>query len=307
MAVPKEPAKLIFWPLIGWSSVAAIATGIRMHKPKHVGAWWFLAAGTALFITGDNAYTFRSQIQHSQAMFPSWVDVIYLAMYPTMIIGLAWMVQRRTNRERAAVIDSAIVTCALGLLVWVILIAPYFQGSMRTIERLFSVAYPMGDIALLAVGVRLAVGGGTRSKAFWLLVGSVLPLIVADSLYNYLNLTGKWHEHNPVDIAWAAFYIGWGAAALHPSMTDMTARADAAPAMGRFRPFAVATAALMPPAILLCERHHVDDAVAIGVIGVILYGLVFWRIADLARSTAETEGESRFRSLVQTPRTPSSS
>ena len=202
MAFPKDLAKLIFWPLIGWSAVAALVTGIRMHKPKYAGAWWFLTAGTALFIIGDNFYTFRSQIQKlSTDMFPSWVDVIYLAMYPTMIVGLAWMVQRRTNRERAAVIDSAIVTSALGLLVWVILIAPYLSGSMRLIERLTSVAYPMGDIALLAVGVRLAVGGGTRSKSFWLLVGAIVPLILADSLYGFFNLMGTWHEHNPVDIA----------------------------------------------------------------------------------------------------------
>src|SRR5256885_1324667 len=76
MAVPKDTAKLVFWPMIGWSSVAAIVIGIRMHKPKYAGAWRFLAFGTALFITGDNFYTFRSQIQHkSMDMFPSWVDV----------------------------------------------------------------------------------------------------------------------------------------------------------------------------------------------------------------------------------------
>jgi PAS domain S-box-containing protein len=302
MVLPKEPAKLIFWPLIGWSSVIALLVGIHVHKPKNAGAWRFLAAGTAMFIIGDNFYTFRAQIQQKPLeMFPSWVDVIYLAMYPTMIVGLAWMVRRRTNRERAALIDSAIVTSALGLLVWVMLIAPYLDGSMRVIERLTSIAYPMGDIALLAVGVRLAVGGGTRSKSFWLLVGSIVPLIVADSLYGYGNLMGTWHEHNPVDIAWAAFYIGWGAAALHPSMTDMTKRTDSDPSLGGLRLIAVATAALMPPAILLVEQtmHHVDDAVAIGLIGIVLYGLVFFRIADLARVTAETEGESRFRSLVQ--------
>ena len=302
MVVPKDLAKLVFWPIIGWSSVAAILLGIRMHKPAHAGAWRFLAAGTALFIIGDNFYTFRAQIQQkSTDMFPSWVDVIYLAMYPTMIVGLAWMVHRRTNRERAAVLDSAVVTSALGLLVWVVLIAPYLDGSMRVIERLTSIAYPMGDIALFSVGVRLAVGGGTRSKSFWLLIGAMFPLIVADSLYGFFNLLGTWHEHNPVDIAWAAFYIGWGAAALHPSMTDMTKSAEAPPSLGRVRIFAVSTAALMPPAVLLVEQamHKVDDAVAIGCVGIVLYALVFFRIADLARVTAETEGESRFRSLIQ--------
>ena len=65
MVVPQNISKLVFWPLIGWSSVAAIVIGVRIHKPKCKAAWWFIAAGTALFIVGDNAYTFRSQIQHS--------------------------------------------------------------------------------------------------------------------------------------------------------------------------------------------------------------------------------------------------
>jgi PAS domain S-box-containing protein len=300
-AVPKEPAKLIFWPTIGWTSVAAVLFGIRMHKPTTPRAWRFIAAGTALFIVGDNLYTFRSQIQHSSAMFPSYVDVVYLAMYPTMIIGLALMVRCRTRRERAAVIDAAIITAAMGLLAWVILIAPYLTGSMATLARLTSIAYPMADVALLAVGVRLAVGGGTRSQSFWLLTGAIVPLIAADSLYGYLNLIGKWHEHNPIDAGWMIFYLGWGAAALHPSMVHLTERAEARSSFSVGRLVTVATAALIPPAVLLFEQamHAVDDAVAIGVIGIVLYALVFVRIAGLARLMAETEGESRFRSLVQ--------
>ena len=84
-------------------------------------------------------------------------------------------------------------------------------------------------------------------------------------------------------------------------MTDMTEHTQSEPSHGGVRLIAVATAALMPPAILLVEqlRHQVDDAVAIGVVGIVLYGLVFWRIADVARVAAQTEGESRFRSLVQ--------
>ena len=301
-AVPKEPAKLIFWPLIGWSSVAAIVVGTKLHKPATPVAWRFIATGTALFILGDNLYTFRAQIQQkSMDMFPSYVDVVYLAMYPTMIIGLAMMVRCRTKRERAAVIDAAIITSAIGLLAWVILIAPYLVGEMSILARLTSIAYPLADVALLAIGVYLAVGGGTRSKAFWLLTGSVVPLIIADSLYGYMNLMGTWHEHNPVDAFWILFYLGWGTAALHPSMRDLTVPAKTSPSLSSRRLIVVAAAALMPPTVLLVEQAtgSVDDAVAIGIVGIALFSLVFFRISGLARMMAKTEGESRFRALVQ--------
>src|SRR4051794_37465088 len=79
-------SKLIIWPAIGWSSVIAIVVGTRMHKSDARSAWYLLAIGAALFAGGDNLYTFRSQIQHlSNDMFPSYVDGLYLAMYPFMI------------------------------------------------------------------------------------------------------------------------------------------------------------------------------------------------------------------------------
>ena len=32
--LPTVPAKLIVWPALGWSSVAAIAVGVRLHRPQ---------------------------------------------------------------------------------------------------------------------------------------------------------------------------------------------------------------------------------------------------------------------------------
>ena len=152
------------------------------------------------------------------------MDLVYLAMYPLLIAGLAWMVRKRSDgRDRASVIDAGIITASVGLVAWVFLIAPYVRSAdLGVVERLVSIAYPLGDIALLAIAVRLAVGGGRRPPAFWLLAGSIVPLIAADSLYGYLNLAGTWHEHNLVDAGWIVFYVGWGAAALHPSMAQLT-------------------------------------------------------------------------------------
>src|SRR5438270_723516 len=43
--LPAGPAKLVVWPAIGWSSVAAICVGLRLHKPDAPAAWYLLAAG----------------------------------------------------------------------------------------------------------------------------------------------------------------------------------------------------------------------------------------------------------------------
>ena len=64
---------------------------------------------------------------------------------------------------------------------------------------------------------------GSRSTtgacpAFYLLVGSIVSLLAVDSAYNYALLTGTYNHQLSYDVGWIAFYLLWGAAALHPSM-----------------------------------------------------------------------------------------
>ena len=73
---------------------------------------------------GDNLYSFRNYVQHADALFPSYVDVVYLSMYPLLIAGLVRMVHHRSGRDRTSVIDAGIITSGIGLVVWVFVIAP---------------------------------------------------------------------------------------------------------------------------------------------------------------------------------------
>ena len=72
---------------------------------------------------------------------------------------------------------------------------------------------------LLAVTVRLTVGAGKRVPAFYLLVASVVSLLV-DRLASTAGCccTTATRPARLLDAGWIAFYILWGAAALHPSM-----------------------------------------------------------------------------------------
>jgi diguanylate cyclase (GGDEF)-like protein/PAS domain S-box-containing protein len=300
--LPAAPAKLVMWPAIGWTSVAAIILGVRLHRPDARTAWYLLAAGVATFVIGDNLYSVRLYVEHAEALFPSYVDIVYLAVYPLLVAGLVRLVRTRTpGRDHAGLLDAAIITCGVGLLSWVILIVPYVRiDGLTILERLTSIAYPLGDVALLAVAVRLLVGSGRRPLAFWLLAGSIVPLLAADAFYGSLNLTGGWHEHNPVDLGWIAFYVGWGTAALHPSMRELSVRAAHASRTTRRRLLVVGSAALIPPAVLFVQQMlgSVVDGSAIAITAAVLFALVLTRTAGLAGEVADTRNEARFRSLV---------
>ena len=106
--------------------------------------------------------------------------------------------------------------------------APYARDfSLSVPVKMTSLAYPLMDVLLLAVVVRLAVGGGRRGPAFFLLVFGSVALLATDAAYGMIQLSGVIYENGgPLEAGWLGFYLLWGAAALHPSMRRM---ADQAP------------------------------------------------------------------------------
>ena len=97
--------------------------------------------------------------------FPSVADPLYLTVYLFTIAGLLLLIRRRNpGRDWASLLDSLIVTIGLALLSWVFLISPYaHDATLHLGTKLVSIAYPLGDILMLGVAVRMAVGGGRRA------------------------------------------------------------------------------------------------------------------------------------------------
>jgi diguanylate cyclase (GGDEF)-like protein/PAS domain S-box-containing protein len=93
---------------------------------------------------------------------------------------------------------------------------------MTMLSKLTSIAYPLGDILLLCVLIRLVFGGGTRGASVRLLAIGALGVLGADCVYGWIQLHGSWKVGGPTDLGWVLFYVCWGAAALHPSMRDLT-------------------------------------------------------------------------------------
>ena len=154
--------------LLGLSAVIAIVVGVRRHRPASPRPWWWFAGGLTLFWLGD-LYTYSyPRLFGADVPFPSFGDAVYLLVYPVLMVGLVMLVRRRNpESDRAGVIDSMIMTLGLALPSWVALIEPYLHDpSLPVLPKLVSVAYPLGDIVLLAAAIRLAVDAGKRQPAF---------------------------------------------------------------------------------------------------------------------------------------------
>ncbi|MEV6006257.1 aminotransferase class I/II-fold pyridoxal phosphate-dependent enzyme [Streptomyces sp. NPDC051976] len=278
--------RTVTWAGIGFGSAAAILFGIRTNRPAHAWPWYMLAAANFAFTAGDTAYNVLNRFYHEANPFPSVADGFYLATYPLFAAGMLGFIRyRSTGRDRGALLDALILTTGLGLLSWTWLISPNTTAPGTTwIQKVISIAYPLGDILILAMLARLLTPGTAWSPAIRLLTVGTLGLLVSDVLYGLLQLNGTWQVGTPMDLGWVVFFTAWGLSALHPSMAGLTERAPSRQS-GLRRPLLalLVLASLLAPALLLYEaiRGQLKDALEIAVFSALLFLLVMARLSGL--------------------------
>jgi signal transduction histidine kinase len=285
---------------IGISAVAAIVAGVRLHRPKAKAAWYLIALGMALFVSGDVlAYNFE-RFFGRPLPFPSIADVIYLAVFPTLVTGLLLLIREgnRGGRDRSSLIDTSIIGTGVGLLSWIFLMAPYAHDAhLSAPSKLTSLAYPLADLLLLSVAVRLVVGGGAKGRSHYLTVLSIGVLFATDTLYGWAQLHGAYNPGSLLDGGWLVFYLLLGAAALHPSMT--VAQKAAAPArLTRPRLAVLALATLVAPITDLFGPTQTSDRWVIAGSAIVLFVLVLLRMVDVVQR--HEAGAAREQALEKT-------
>ncbi len=300
--------------LIGLSAVIAIIVGARMNEPRQRLPWYLVAIGQALWVAGDVITYNYDRFFGTAPPFPSIGDLLYLSVYPFLIAGLLLLIRRRSpGSDRASLIDSLIIAVGVGTLSWVFLLAPYVHDeSLRLIEKLTAIAYPVMDLLLFAVVVRLAVGRGKRPPAFFLMAGSIAVVFITDTIYTWILLHGTYDNTTGVlELGWGLFFLLWAAAALHPSMKDLDEPTPAGDlANPRRRLALLAGASLIAPTILVVQsiggENNVDVAVLAGA-SAMLFVLVLVRLNGLMVDIGQyrrterqlREAEAQYRSLVE--------
>jgi len=270
--------------LVGLSAAGAIAFGVRCYRPSHRMPWMLFFVAQVLFAAGD-AFYYNLDLE-----FPSMADGLYIAFYPLQAAGLLLLIRSRTRgRDVASLLDALVIAVGFGLPAWLYLVAPYTNDPAQSGSSvLVSMAYPAMDVLLLAVAARLLVGNGARPRAFSLMVASIFCLILTDSVYGVVELNGAYATGNWLDAGWMVSYLLWGAAALDPSMRELSADRPVVEAtLTARRVLMLSAAALIAPATLVVnEIWPVDgfsNALAAAGSGVV-FVLVLLRMQGLVSS-----------------------
>jgi two-component system, cell cycle response regulator len=156
------------------------------------GAW--LLIGAAILCWGAAEVYWAAFIEgNPNAPYPSPADVGYLLFYPLAYAGLALLVRARAHEMNWRLwMDGAIAalgTAALGAAFVFDFVAEKTEGTPQQVAT--TLAYPLGDIAMVAMVVGVVALTGWRPGRTWsLLLAGLSALVIADIAFT-LQSTGE--------------------------------------------------------------------------------------------------------------------
>jgi two-component system, cell cycle response regulator len=182
-------------------------------------AWLFIAAAILAWAAGEIYWTAYIE-GNAAAPYPSPADIGYLAFYPLAAAGLYKLLRARANElDWRLWVDGLIATlgtAALGAALIFEFVADRTSGT--TVQVATTLAYPLGDIALLSLVVGIAALTRWRPGRTWtLLLVGLMTMSIADVAFTLQSFEaslpgGDWVE--PIYLISAVFL---GAAAWQPA------------------------------------------------------------------------------------------
>lgn len=272
---------------VATTALAAIAVALavmRRPQPFRPAAWLLIACALWLAASGHAVWYWLDL--RGLEPFPSLADAFYLAVYPLFMVAL-WTLGQRSGRDDGALSDALIVGVAAAVPGWALLIAPYLKDPDLTIVQLLvSAAYPVADLILLPLILRLVFLHRASVTAHLFLLLGMLAYLAADMLYAHGNSAGWYGPGGVTDALWLVAYTSFVVAVWHPSASvEPRSHASLAELSGR-RLVVLGAASLLAPAVILLTAGVDVEVVRVAAIGsILLFLLVMHRMAGLMRET----------------------
>ncbi|MBG0563690.1 GGDEF domain-containing protein [Actinoplanes sp. NEAU-A11] len=248
--------------LVSAATPVAIWAGTVRHRPPHRAGWLLLAAAQVFYAVADVMTVLDDYISGAYVE-PTPADVLYFAYYVLIAAAVLVFIRRRApGWDLPSAVDALIVAVSAGLLTWLFLIEPLTADSeLPLAAKLTQSAYPVLDLMLLVLAVRLVMGSGTRGPVLYLLLSSLTLMLAVDTAYAVQGvIDGAGVNEAYLDTMWMVSLGLLGAAALHPGIRHFDQRSGSAiPDASPGRLAVLTVAVLMAPGVQLIQHIRGED------------------------------------------------
>ncbi len=261
--------------------------GAAARGPARRG-WSLLALGLLCWWLGDLYWLLAGE---EEVPVPSWGDAGYLAFIPLALAGLGALAAAQLRAAPRALWIDAVVAALAAAATSAALVFGRIAAEGSALEVVTNLAYPVGDLALLAVVVGVLALRGWRLERRWLLLGlAVLVFWGTDSMYLVTAAADTYETGLWFDLGWFLATV-LVAAAAWSGAADEAGAATTAPGDLRLTVmpmlFAVVSLALL---VTAGWGHASVPAVALAGLSL---AVVLVRLADANRLNARLLDASR--------------
>ena len=214
--------------ILAWLAVVIVALlsgwASRVHLPARW-SWWLLTAGLGCYALARTLWLIGSHVIFADHVpFPWWTDFFFLLQFPCYFLALFFVpsAPERRSEERLARLrlffDSLLLMGAVTFLTWEFLLdqirlqhGPWFP------DKITHLAYPIADLGLLFFLTRLFLQGRhppAGRAALGLLIVAFVCVIIGNTWYAALLLSGQPQAGDPPDLFWLLGSLGAPLAAL---------------------------------------------------------------------------------------------
>lgn len=278
----------VYYDVVAIGAMVTAYQGLAHHGAARRRGWLLMLGGFSGWVLGDLVYSVEEYVWHGM-VYPVPSDAVYLGAYGFLAAGALLMVRtRRAGRDMTALLDATIIATGAAVVAAVFVIAPLAGDSgLTSFGKVVSSAYPIGDLLLIAVIVRMWAAPGAQTASFRLMLSALGLTLAADTLWNVLVIVGTQDSRWP-DVLWLASYVAVSAAACVPSMRTLAEPApDREVTSSSHRRLVVLACGIMLPAVALLIDGATGGGVLWPVIGLgalLISVLVLLRMAGILRT-----------------------
>ncbi|GAA3627061.1 hypothetical protein GCM10022223_50420 [Kineosporia mesophila] len=233
------------------TSSSCLAMAVALHRDRERrGIWLLFCLGTATSVAGDAL----AAAQGVPLPFPAWSDAGWLATYIAIGLGLV-LLQRDRRVDTAGLLDTAVISGAGGLVLWV-----SSSGSLHNgfdFAEVVGLLYPLFSFVLLAAVMSLvnrSPAPVNRGSAAGFTAGVLSGLsgnVVFGATAGSVSLQTRWLE-----TLFLLMFVGLGHGALSAATSPVRAPADATGLFSPTRLVFTSTALMVVPGVLLYDKYH---------------------------------------------------
>jgi two-component system, cell cycle response regulator len=203
--------------LVGSAVLCFIRVALRRSERM---AWTMIGVALTLYAAG-NLYWQLAYAEVEAAPYPSLADACWLGVCPAFYVGVVLLVRERMPQLDSRLWLDGIVAALTTGAVSAALVFGALQvstgGDPAAVAT--NLAYPLGDMILLASVIGAMAAGRSRLDRSWLWFGAGIAVFaVADSVYLLQIAKETYVGDNLLDIGWLVAGLLVGIAAWQPSV-----------------------------------------------------------------------------------------